>query len=74
MVQVIGTKNCQKCRLTVKKFDELGVEHTYLDASEVPELVAKAKDVGHSTAPLVFKGGEFLWSDYRIDRIRELAA
>lgn len=63
-----------KCKMTVKKMNDLGIEHTYLDVSEAPELVRQAVAAGHSTAPLVFRGTEFLWSDFRPNEIKALVA
>lgn len=74
MVKVIGTPSCMKCKMTVRKMEQLGIEHTYLDVSEAPDLVAQAVSAGHTTAPLVFRGSEFLWNDFRPDRVAELAA
>lgn len=73
MVEVIGTSACQKCKATTRKLDRQGTAYTYRDASEVPELVAKAKAAGAMSFPIVARDGEVLWTDLQWDRISSLA-
>ena len=60
--------------MTARKMTSLGIDHQYVDVSEVPELVEIAQAAGAMATPLVFRGTEFLWSGYRPDRMKELAA
>lgn len=73
MVVVLSQDRCMPCKMTAKKMTQLGIEHTYLDVSEAPDLVKIAQDAGAMSTPLVFRGREFLWSGYRPDDIKALA-
>ena len=62
------------CKMTTRKLTQLGVEHKYVDVSEVPALVEIAQAAGAMATPLVFRGDEFLWAGYNPTRMKELAA
>lgn len=74
MVTIVGTQNCMKCTSTKRQFDKHDVAYSYVDASDVPELVATAKTAGVQSFPLVFRDTELLWGDFRPEKVRELAA
>lgn len=60
--------------MTARKMTQLGIDHEYADISDYPELVEIAQAAGARATPLVFRGDEFLWSGYRPDLLKELAA
>ena len=39
------------CKMTTRKLTQLGVEHKYVDVSEVPNLVAIAQAAGAMATP-----------------------
>jgi glutaredoxin-like protein NrdH len=68
---------CQPCVATVRKLEDLDLEHEQRDATD-PDNLALIKDhLGHYEAPVivVFDGDEIVkhWSGYRPDLIDELA-
>lgn len=62
---------CAKCKITKMALDKGGVPYTVITADD--EAVQKFRAGGHSSFPIVAVDGEVAWSDYRRDKILELA-
>lgn len=64
---------CQQCNMTKKQFDKLGIIYDEVDLREHPEFTQRFKDLGHLAAPIV-TAGEQIWSGFKFERIKKLAA
>lgn len=71
-VQLLSLPNCQQCKATARKMDQLGINYEYIDMSENAEMTQKAKELGYMAAPVVI-AGEDHWTGYRPDKILALA-
>ena len=65
--------SCVQCEQTKKQFTKLGVIFDQVDLREHPEDVARFKELGHLTAPIV-TAGDTIWSGFKLERIKRLAA
>ncbi|ATI36350.1 NrdH-redoxin (plasmid) [Rhodococcus sp. H-CA8f] len=70
-ITIYSTPSCTKCNATKKKFDALGLEYQEVMLEDAPEALARFKEMGYSTAPVVV-AGEDIWCDFRLDRINAL--
>jgi glutaredoxin-like protein NrdH len=71
-VQLLSLPNCQQCKATARKMDQLGIDYEYIDMSEDAVATQKAKELGYLAAPVVI-AGEDHWTGYRPDKILNLA-
>lgn len=71
-VTLFGKPNCQGCKLTQRKFDQLGLPYTYRDITEDAEALAIVQALGYQSVPVV-TAGDMHWSGFSPDRITSLA-
>lgn len=69
-ITVYTKENCQPCRMTIKKLEQLGLPYVTLPAEQNLEYIAK---LGHTSAPVVTVGADS-WSGFQPDRLMLLAA
>ena len=60
---------CVQCDATERKFKELGIEYTKLNA---PENLEYLKGLGHLQAPVIITESGQHWSGYQPDKIKEI--
>lgn len=75
VVRVYTKPNCKQCDLTKNLLKSEGVSFVEEDIQEEGNLAA-AKSMGMLSAPVVVAGlsGDDMWSGFRPDRIKALAA
>jgi len=69
---------CQRCRLTCRRLDELGIRYDLIEIHEPHHAALRAyliDELGHTEAPVVVigDGREDTWAGFRPDRIDALA-
>lgn len=69
---VYGMPNCQGCKATTKKLDQLGVSYNYVDITVNEAAHQEVKNLGYSSAPVVVAGHSH-WAGYSPDRLKGLA-
>lgn len=75
-VTVYSQPNCQPCRATYRKLDELRVPYTVVNLLERPDLVEgfKAEDLFQSPIVVVERHGDRdAWAGHRPDKLGGLA-
>lgn len=72
-ITVYTSPGCQPCKATIRKLNQLGIEHNRIDVTQDDEALAYIKSLGYLRAPVVVAGDQH-WGDYRPSRIEELAA
>jgi glutaredoxin-like protein NrdH len=60
--------------MTKKLLVKSGVEFDVVDVTEDAEGLAKVRELGYSSAPVVFIGEDEHWSGFRPDRIKDYAS
>lgn len=73
MVTLYSKPNCPKCMATKRDLDKLEIDYNYVDVSEDLQAYTYLKSREVLTMPFVEADDE-VWSDYRPDRIKALAA
>lgn len=71
-VQLLSLPNCQQCKATQRKLDQLGIDYEHIDMSEDPIATQRAKELGYMAAPVVI-AGDVHWGGFRPDKIDNLA-
>ena len=71
-VTLFGKPNCQGCKLTQRKLDQLGLPYTYRDVTEDAEALAVVQALGYQSMPVV-TAGDMHWTGYSPDRLNSLA-
>ncbi|MEJ1922240.1 glutaredoxin family protein [Microbacterium sp. KHB019] len=69
---------CQRCRLTCRRLDELGIRYDLIEIHEEHNAALRAylvDELGYAEAPVVVVGDgpESSWAGFRPDRIDALA-
>lgn len=72
-VTVWTLPDCRQCDMTKKVLTRHGIPHQVADLTEAPDVAERFKAAGHLSAPVV-EAGEQVWSGFRPDLIKELAA
>lgn len=77
-ITVYSKPSCVQCDATKKKLKALGLPFRELDLTlpEQEAMLARAKELGHLSAPFVIvnrPGSDDLWSGYRPDLLEALA-
>lgn len=68
--------SCQRCRLTCRRLDALGIRYDLVDIRAEHNAAVRAflmDELGYREAPIVEAGDE-RWSGFRPDRIDALAS
>lgn len=70
--------SCQRCRLTCRRLDELGIRYDLVELHDEHNAALRAylvDELGFAEAPVVVVDGESCgaWSGFRPDRIDDLA-
>jgi len=65
MLQIIGTQNCSRCKMTKSILDQKGIEYTYKLNSEISQdefnlYMDKARVKGLMNFPLIIKDEEII--------------
>lgn len=71
MVTVFVKPDCQPCKLTKRKLDEMGVEYETRDITEDPEALSLVKEMGYLQAPVVVSPDGQTWGGFRPDLIAQ---
>ena len=58
MIKLYVTDSCGKCKILKKKLDDKGIEYEIED--DVSVVLAKAKEIGVSTVPIIYKDGKLV--------------
>lgn len=75
-ITVYSRPDCQPCKATKRKLEQLGAKYTAIDVTEDPDGLALIRDLGYLQAPVVVvrDGGEVIhWGGYAPDKIRWVA-
>lgn len=72
-ITVYRLPDCRQCTWTERDLTRHGLDFDVVDLQEHPELVARFKEEGLLSAPIVIAGDE-RWSGLRPDLIERLAA
>lgn len=67
---------CQRCRLTCRRLDELGIRYDLVDMHAEHNAAVRAflvDELGYREAPVV-EAGDVRWSGFRPDLIDAIAA
>ena len=70
-VTVYEKDHCMQCVQTKRMLDARGIDYDVDDITD-PMNLAAAKELGHTSAPVVVVGSES-WSGFRPDKISTLA-
>ena len=77
MVKVYGKGNCQKCRLTKRKLEAMGIPFESIDVESDPSIADMLLDMGFRELPIVDPNGNgdrtVMWSGFRSEKIKGLA-
>lgn len=71
-VVVYTLPECQPCRLTKMKLDQVGVSYTVVDLSQDEAALEYIKTLGHQQAPVV-ETASTTWSGFQPELITALA-
>lgn len=72
-VTLYSRPNCQPCKATGRKLEQLGVVFAKIDVTQDPDALDYIKSLGYLQAPVVVAGGDH-WSGYKPDLLKRLAA
>lgn len=67
-----GKKNCMKCKMTKKWFENHNIPFKYIDVEDDEDAFKMLKDKGYSSLPVVFKDDKFFFSDFDIKKLETL--
>lgn len=73
MVTIFVKPDCQPCKLTKRKLDEMGVEYETRDITEDGEALITVKNLGYLSAPVILTEIGEHWNGFRPDLIGQLA-
>jgi glutaredoxin-like protein NrdH len=68
LVELLSKPKCVGCTATKRKLTELGIDYVEYDMMEDPSALARAKELGHLSAPVVIVGDDS-WSGYNPDKL-----
>jgi glutaredoxin-like protein NrdH len=68
---VYGKPDCQGCKATIKKFDQLNLPYNYVDITVDEVAHQEVKNLGYTSAPVVVTNSGH-WTGYSPDKIRKL--
>ena len=71
-VVVYTLPECQPCRMTKKKLDQVGIRYTVVDLSQDEAALEHIKTLGHLQAPVV-ETASTSWSGFQPELITALA-
>jgi len=71
-ITVYSQPNCQPCKATKRKLDQLGVNYRAVDVADDETALATIRGLGYQQTPVVV-AGEQHWSGYRPHMLEELA-
>lgn len=72
MITVYTRPNCQPCKATKRKLEQLQAEYTLIDVTEDPDALDLIKGLGYLQAPVVVArigGEEVHWGGFSPDNI-----
>jgi glutaredoxin-like protein NrdH len=72
VITVYSRPDCEPCKATIRKLNQLGLPHQKIDVTEEPDALDYIRGLGYLQAPVVVAGDDH-WSGYRPHRIKELA-
>lgn len=67
-----GKKNCMKCKMTKKWFENHNIPFKYIDVEDDEKSLNMLKSMRHKTLPVVFKDEKFFFSDFDIKKLETL--
>ncbi|MBF6538153.1 glutaredoxin family protein [Nocardia farcinica] len=73
LITVYTRPNCQPCKATKKKLDQLGAVYTLVDVTEDAEARDAIRALGYKQAPVVVAGDQH-WSGFSPDNLKWAAA
>lgn len=71
LITVLTKSNCQQCMATKRFLDKHGIAYTARDVEHDPEALAIARNLGHTSAPVVITDTAH-WSGFRNDKLKTL--
>lgn len=72
-ITVYSRPDCQPCKATIRKLNELGADYQKVNLTEDPEALDYVKSLGYTGAPVVV-AGERHWAGYSPDKIMKAVA
>lgn len=72
-VTIYSQAGCYPCKATIRKTQELGLDHTVIDIAEDPEARAYVMGLGFQSTPVVVAGDQS-WAGYSPHRLQALVA
>ena len=72
-VTILTTPNCQQCRATAKKLEQLGVPYETVDIRGHAGWADWAAENGYRQAPIVVTPQGKVWTGYKPDNLSELS-
>jgi glutaredoxin-like protein NrdH len=72
-VTVYSTPSCVQCKMTQRELEKKGIAFNVIDLTTDEAAMSRIKGLGYSAAPVV-EAGEEMWSGFRMDKIKQLAA
>jgi len=67
-ITVLSKPNCVQCNATYRALENKGIDYEVVDMTKDESALARAKSLGHLSAPVVIVG-EDSWSGFRPDLI-----
>lgn len=74
MTRLLSLPNCQQCRMTERKMNDLGVVYEVVKMDEDEAAAETAKSLGYLSAPVVIAPDGTHWNGYRPDLIESLVS
>lgn len=71
IVTVYSQANCQPCKATIRKLDELGIEYVVIDITSDQEAHDYVVSLGFKQTPVVVVGDQS-WAGYVPSKIQKL--
>ena len=72
MVTVYSKPQCVQCNFTYRELDKKKIEYRTVDMSEDADALARVKELGYLSAPVVVVNEDTHWSGFRPDLIQTL--
>ncbi|MEV6219780.1 glutaredoxin domain-containing protein [Nocardia sp. NPDC051833] len=72
LITVYTRPNCQPCRATKRKLEQLEAAYTLIDVTEYPDALDQIRGLGYLQAPVVVArvgDEEFHWGGFSPDKI-----
>ncbi|MBR7928142.1 glutaredoxin-like protein NrdH [Aerococcaceae bacterium zg-ZUI334] len=73
-ITVYSKPNCMQCNFTKKFLDDNAIDYTMIDVYEDEVALAKVKELGFQSLPVVVIEGEEPFFGFRPDRLESLTA